>query len=173
MRGILVLAGMMIAFALVAVRFADQAGHGPSAGSSVAVAAPQPATPAPSQNRTTVTIQRDLRGHFAVTGRVNGRPMGFMVDTGATAVALRASDAGALGIHPVPREFVAEVKTANGTVRAAEAQLSMVEIGAVSVREVKALVLPDTALSENLLGMSFLSRLRRFEYGSGRLILEQ
>ena len=168
MRGIFVLAAMMIAFALGAVRYADQAGRAPS----VAVAAPQSPPPA-SQNGSTVTIQRDLRGHFAVTGRVNGRPMGFMVDTGATAVALRASDAGALGIHPVPRDFVAEVKTANGTVRAAEAHLGMVEIGAVSVRDVKALVLPDTALSENLLGMSFLARLRRFEYGSGRLILEQ
>ncbi len=118
-------------------------------------------------------IQRDGRGHFAAAGRVDGRRLDFMVDTGASVIALRASDAASLGIHPVPREFTAEVKTANGSVRAAPAQLSMVEIGGVTVRDVAALVLPDEALSENLLGMSFLSRLRRFEYGNGKLVLEQ
>jgi aspartyl protease family protein len=41
------------------------------------------------------------------------------------------------------------------------------------VRDVAALVMPDEALSDNLLGLSFLSRLRRFEYSAGRLVLEQ
>jgi aspartyl protease family protein len=175
MREIFVLAGMMIALAVVAARYADHSGRGSTNPPSAATLAPPPAAAPVAQNQsgTTVSIQRDIRGHFAVTGRVNGRPMGFMVDTGATAVALRASDAAMLGIHPMPRDFVAQVQTANGSVRAAQAQLSMVEIGAVTVHEVKALVLPDEALSENLLGMSFLSRLRRFEYDSGRLILEQ
>jgi len=78
-----------------------------------------------------------------------------------------------LGIHPPQNAFVAEVRTANGTVRAAPARLDVVEIGGLEVRDVAALVLPDQALSDNLLGLSFLSRLHRFEYSDGKLVLEQ
>ena len=49
----------------------------------------------------------------------------------------------------------------------------MVQIGSLELRDVTALVLPDDALSDNLLGLSFLSRLHRFEYSDGRLVLEQ
>jgi aspartyl protease family protein len=65
------------------------------------------------------------------------------------------------------------VSTANGTILAARTNLQSVDIGGLVVREVSALVLPDEALAENLLGMSYLSRLRRFEFTSSRLILEQ
>jgi aspartyl protease family protein len=68
---------------------------------------------------------------------------------------------------------VTEVKTANGTVRAAPTRLDEVEVGDIVLRDVAALVLPDAALSDNLLGLSFLSRLRRFEYTDGKLVLEQ
>jgi aspartyl protease family protein len=47
------------------------------------------------------------------------------------------------------------------------------DVGGLIVRDVEALVLPDEALAENLLGLSFLSRLKRFEYANGRLVLEQ
>ena len=66
------------------------------------------------------------------------------------------------------REFTVEVKTANGSTRAAPVQLGMVEINGITVHNVAALVSPDEALSENLLGLSFLSRLRRFEFSNGR-----
>jgi aspartyl protease family protein len=49
----------------------------------------------------------------------------------------------------------------------------MVEVGGMIVRDVAVVVMPDAALSENLLGMSFLSRLRRFEFAEGRLVVEQ
>jgi aspartyl protease family protein len=49
----------------------------------------------------------------------------------------------------------------------------MVDIGGLVVHDVDAMVLPDEALSENLLGLSFLSRLKRFEYANGKMILEQ
>jgi aspartyl protease family protein len=49
----------------------------------------------------------------------------------------------------------------------------MVEVGDLIVRDVAAVILPDGALSDNLLGLSFLSRLRRSEYSDGRLVLEQ
>ncbi|MDU6726323.1 MAG: TIGR02281 family clan AA aspartic protease, partial [Bradyrhizobium sp.] len=50
---------------------------------------------------------------------------------------------------------------------------AMVELGELTVRDVEALVLPDTALSENLLGLSFLSKLKRFAYANGEMVLEQ
>ena len=172
MRQILVFAGMLLGMAVLAARFADQTGHAPAAApSTAALAAEKPV--ADSSYGTTVTIPRDGRGHFATTARVDGRRMDFMIDTGASLVALRASDAASLGVHPTAREFTAEVKTANGSIRAAPIDLGMVEISGVTVRNVAALVLPDQALGENLLGMSFLLRLRHFEYTNGRLVLEQ
>jgi len=78
-----------------------------------------------------------------------------------------------LGIHPSERQYSAVVKTANGVVRAAPVELDRVEIEDVTVRDVDAMVMPDGALGENLLGMSFLNRLRRFEFAKDKLVLEQ
>ena len=146
-----------------------------SAKPAPAALAARPAAPvaAAAANSRSVIVPRDARGHFQVDARIEGRNLSFMVDTGASVIALTASDAARLGIHPAQREFVAEVKTANGTVRAAPIRLDKVEVGDLVVRDVAALVLPDEALSDNLLGLSFLSRLRRFEYSDGKLVLEQ
>ena len=96
-----------------------------------------------------------------------------MIDTGASVVALRGSDAAKIGVRPSPSDFNATVTTANGTIKGARAHLDSVEIGDLTVRDVEAMVLPDEALSENLLGLSFLSRLKRFESAGGRMVLEQ
>ena len=95
-----------------------------------------------------------------------------MVDTGASTIALRESDAARLGIHPAERDYRHSVSTANGVVRAASTELNRVDVGGVTVRNVTALILPDEALSQNLLGMTFLSKLR-WEQKNGRLTLEQ
>jgi aspartyl protease family protein len=170
MRQIAVFAALLIAFGVFVARFVDRSAD---KSPTVMAVAPAVAPPEPAQYGRTVVVQRDNRGHFSLDGRVDGRPMRFMVDTGATVIAVRQSDAARLGIHPVPGDFKAEVRTANGTVRAAPANLRMVEVGGLQVYDVRALVLPDDALSENLLGLSFLSRLRRFEFSNGRLVLEQ
>jgi aspartyl protease family protein len=173
MRSALVIAAVAIAAALLVPRFLSNLGPASAPASpqpELAVTAQQPVTDARLRS---VVIPRDGRGHFDVDGRVNGRRVGFMVDTGASVVALTASDAARLGIHPSHNAFVAEVKTANGTVHAAPALLDVVAIGNLEIRDVAALVLPDGALSDNLLGLSFLSRLRRFEYSGGKLVLEQ
>ncbi|HBR45599.1 MAG TPA: TIGR02281 family clan AA aspartic protease, partial [Afipia sp.] len=102
-----------------------------------------------------------------------GRRIGFMVDTGASVIALNESSAALIGIRPRPSEYTANVSTANGSIRAARTRLAMVDIGGLVVRDVDALVLPDDALSENLLGMSYLSKLRRFEMAGGKLVMEQ
>ena len=119
-----------------------------------------------------MTIAPGNNGHFSVEAEVDGRHMDFLIDTGASSVALRAGDAARLGIHPTQREYSINVATANGTVRGAPVELGRVELGALSVRNVAALVLPDEALGQNLLGMSFLSRVR-WEHRNGRLVLEQ
>jgi aspartyl protease family protein len=175
MRQIIMLAGMLVALGVVAARVADQsvrtAPATPPAATTLAAVSPAPA----QQNSygSSVVVPHDARGHFVVDARVDGRHMGFMLDTGASVVALRARDAAALGIHPVARDFTVEVKTANGSTRAAPVQLGTVEVSGLTVRNVAALVSPDEALGENLLGLSFLSRLRRFEYSNGKMLLEQ
>ena len=96
-----------------------------------------------------------------------------MVDAGASLVALNERSAARFGLRPSRSDYNATVSTANGTVKAARTRLAMIELGGIVVRDVDALVLPDAALSENLLGLSFLSRLKRYEYANGKLVLEQ
>jgi aspartyl protease family protein len=171
MRSVIVFAVLALGAAILVPRYAARLGTAPEP-VALAVRPVVPASAATANSRS-VIVPRDARGHFEVDARVEGRQLSFMIDTGASVIALTASDAARLGIHPAQREFVAEVKTANGTVRAAPTQLDMVEVGDLVVRDVAALVLPDEALSDNLLGLSFLSRLRRFEYANGNLVLEQ
>jgi aspartyl protease family protein len=146
---------------------------------STAAPAAHPASLVKAQARPDVSSSRSVviapgsGGHFRVAGRVDGRRVNFMVDTGASVIALTQRDAASLGIHPVERDYVAMVKTANGAMRVAPVELGMVEIDDLEVHNVAAVVLPPGVLNENLLGLSFLSRLRRFEYADGKLVLEQ
>jgi aspartyl protease family protein len=128
--------------------------------------------PAASAGSRTVTIQRSANGHFQTEVTVDGRRIDMMVDTGASMIALRERDAKRLGIHPGINDYTAKVSTANGIVKAARVELGRVDVGGVTVRNVAAMVLPDEALGTNLLGMSFLSKLR-WEQRNGRLVLEQ
>lgn len=168
MRQILVFAGLVLAVGAGAARYADVA----APRSSLVPGAAAKVEPPPPIGGT-VSIARDEQGHFRADGRVDGRHVMFMVDTGASVVALRESDAASFGLHPSRRDFTAQVNTANGVVHGAPASLNMVEVGGLLVRDVKALVLPDEALGENLLGMSFLARLRHWEFVNGKLVLEQ
>ena len=120
-----------------------------------------------------LTLSSDRAGHFQVDANVDGGRINFVVDSGASQVVLRESDAAKIGIRPVERDYTATVSTANGQIRAARARLNRVAVGDITVHDVNALVLPDRALSTNLLGVSFLSRLKRYEYANGRLVLEQ
>jgi aspartyl protease family protein len=120
-----------------------------------------------------LSIPRDARGHFQTDGRIDGQRIDFMVDTGASMIALNEKSAARFGLRPIPADYKLTVSTANGTIKAARTRLAMVEIGGLIVRDVDAMVLPDEALSENLLGLSFLSKLKRFEYANGKMVLEQ
>ena len=120
-----------------------------------------------------ISISPDARGHFQTDARIEGQRIDFMVDTGASVVALNESSAARFGLRPSRGDYTATVTTANGKLKAARARIAMMDVGGLIVRDVEAMVLPDEALSENLLGLSFLSKLRRFEYANGRLVLEQ
>jgi aspartyl protease family protein len=120
-----------------------------------------------------LSIARDARGHFQTEGRIEGQRIDFMVDTGASVIALNEKSAARFGLRPSRADYNATVTTANGTLKAARARIAVVQVGELTVRDVDAMVLPDEALSENLLGLSFLSKLKRFEYANGKMVLEQ
>ena len=119
-----------------------------------------------------ISIPRDARGHFQTDGRIDGQRVDFMVDTGASLVALNEKSAARFGLRPSRGDYNATVTTANGTIKAARTRIAMIDRRNRGARR-RAMVLPDEALSENLLGLSFLSKLKRFEYANGRLVLEQ
>jgi aspartyl protease family protein len=120
----------------------------------------------------TVRLESDSRGHFQVDARVDGRPIDFIVDTGASSVVLRESAAAKLGIFPKPSDYTGRTSTANGIARYAPVRLNRIEVSGISVYDVRAAVMPDEALNVNLLGMTFLSRVK-FSHDHGRLVLEQ
>lgn len=176
MRNILIIAAVLTGLGVLLARMADNLQPSMQAAASPrnnALAKIQPEPQPASAGRRSHAIARDARGHFQTDGRVDGRRVGFMVDTGASVIALNESSAAQLGIRPSRADYTANVSTANGTIKAARTRLASVDVGGLEVRDVEAMVLPDTALSENLLGLSYLSRLRRFEYSGGKLVLEQ
>jgi aspartyl protease family protein len=175
MRGVLTFAALALAAGLVVPKYATQMHASRPAQPAPTVMAAHSEAPAPSSaaDSRSVVITPGRNGHFEVAGEVDGRHMNFMVDTGASVVALTARDAAMLGIHPAESEYRALVRTANGTVRAAPVMLDRVEIDDIVVHDVAAMVLPEDALADNLLGLTFLSRLHKFEYADGRLVLEQ
>jgi aspartyl protease family protein len=174
MRSVIAFAGMALAAAIVTPKLIEHIGAMKERDAAVAmkVAPAAPTAPTTYSSRS-VVVEADAPGHFRVEARVDGRRLDFMLDTGASLIALTARDAARVGIRPTRSDYTARVKTANGSVKAAHVQLGAIEIDGIMVRDVPALVLPDEALSENLLGLSFLSRLRRFEYARGKLVLEQ
>lgn len=145
----------------------------PAAASTNVAAQAALAAPSVEAGFRRLNIPRDTRGHFATEGRIDGQRINFMVDTGASVVALNESSAARFGLRPTPGQYTSKVNTANGTVKAARTQIAMIDLGGLIVRDVDAMVLPDEALSENLLGLSFLSKLKRFEYANGQMVLEQ
>ena len=173
MRNILVFAAVIAGLGICMARMADNLVPAKIAVASNQAPAPVMSDASASAGRRSHTIPKDSRGHFSTDGRVEGRRIGFMVDTGASVIALTESSAAQVGIRPLRSDYTAPVTTANGVVKAARARLSSVDIGGLEVRDVEAMVLPDNVLSENLLGLSYLSRLKRFEYSGGKLVLEQ
>lgn len=120
-----------------------------------------------------VRLDADERGHFIADFRLNGRPLPALVDTGATMVAINASTARRIGVTLRQEDFKYRVETANGTAKAASANIDRLQIGRIYVEDVDAMVLEDKALDGTLIGMSFLKRLAGFEVKDGALLMVQ
>lgn len=119
-----------------------------------------------------VRLRRRNDGHFIARVEVNGSPpIAMLVDTGASTVVLRSTDAAQLGIDVQRLSFTVPVQTANGLSYSAAVRLREVAIGGIVVGGVDALVARPGALKESLLGMSFLRRLRSYEFSGDFLTL--
>lgn len=129
--------------------------------------APLPTILRPGPSTHTLVYRAGPLGHVVLTASVNGAPVRFLVDTGASTVALSAADARAVGINLGALVFDRTTTTANGLVRVAPIILREIRIEQLSVENVPAVV--DANLSGSLLGMSFLSRLKSFEMREGAL----
>ncbi len=103
-------------------------------------------------------IAKGVGGHYWIAGSANGQPVQFLVDTGATSVALNEAQARSLGIDYRSVGTPLQVNTAGGVVRGWRVSLSSVKLGELEVLGVEAVVLEGGAPGEALLGMSFLSR---------------
>ncbi len=105
-----------------------------------------------------VTIYRDPKGAYTTVGSINGRTVNFMVDTGATAIAMSANEARRLGIVYRLDGDPVGVTTASGTVPGHRVTLDRVAVGDITLRNVDALVIPGDLPEQVLLGLTFLNR---------------
>lgn len=120
-----------------------------------------------------VRVRADRQGHFVIDAVINGRPVTLMADTGATLVVLSFDDAERLGLSPRSLDFTGLARTANGVSRIAPVTLDRVRVDGITLYSIQAAVAERGALSDNLLGMSFLSKLSRFEMKGDELVLAQ
>ena len=114
---------------------------------------------APASNaRQSATLAADPRGHFFADAIVNGQPLRFVVDTGASVVVLSGSDAARLGID-WRKGPAARMQTANGATTGHFVKLQSVRVGGIELQNIDGVVVEQGLGSFGLLGMSFLNRL--------------
>jgi aspartyl protease family protein len=118
-----------------------------------------------------IEVPRAEDGHYYLTLTINGTPVPFMVDTGASGVVLAGADAARLGIDPESLMFLGEAATANGVVRTARVSLPVVELGPFRNEDFNAYV-TEGDLDQSLLGMDYLGQFR-MEFDGGTLVLRQ
>ncbi len=134
-------------------------------------------TIAAAQGRThpahkTVVLNANTYGHFQAIAEINGQPVEFMTDTGATYVALSYESAQKLGLTQNLR-FTGRSTTANGVARVASIEIDELRIGEISVKGVQAVVAEPGRMTQNLLGMSFIRQLSGFELNGGTLTMRE
>ena len=122
------------------------------------------------QNSLVITASVD--GHYYVYGKANGKRIRFMIDTGASKITLSPQDASRIGIDLEALKFTQRYQTANGIGLGAPYQLKNLTIGSFDFADIKVSV-NKSALGFSLLGMSFLERLRSFEFSNGKLFLRR
>lgn len=117
-----------------------------------------------------VRVPRSYDGHYYLTLEINGAPIRFVVDTGATDMVLTPQDAARAGLHTANLRYTSRAMTANGMVQTAPVRLDRVELGPISDRYVPAVV-NGSPMQESLLGMSYLNLFDRIAIEDGQMVL--
>ena len=144
-----------------------------------AVAETQATKPAPFNTTTAssfdetggLVLTREPDGHFYAPGNVNGAGLRFLVDTGASVVALTQNDAEQLGQYVHPGELTVVGRGVNGEVMGKAIMISRLSVGDITADNVRAVIIPE-GLPVSLLGQSFLSRIANVTINSDRMTLK-
>ncbi|WP_037307269.1 retropepsin-like aspartic protease family protein [Ruegeria halocynthiae] len=120
----------------------------------------------------TIEVPRSYDGHYYLPVVVNGEPITFLVDTGASQIVLSEQDATRIGIDPDQLNYFGRAATANGEVRTAPVRLDSLELGPITDRNVSAWI-NEGELRQSLLGMDYLHRFSNIQFTDGRLILSR
>lgn len=116
-----------------------------------------------------VVLEENRQGHYWASGAINGQPTEFMLDTGATSIAIPEALARSLGLERGPS---VRMQTANGVATGYMTRLERVSIGPIALDNLRAIITPGLDRDTVLLGMNFLGELE-FERRDGRLVLRQ
>ncbi|WP_438862820.1 retropepsin-like aspartic protease family protein [Neptunicella sp.] len=122
-----------------------------------------------TSNQVMVTLQPNKQGHYVATGSINGYPVTYLLDTGATQVSIPAHLASKLGLQA---GYPQQVNTANGVIQVASTRINTLSLGEIELHDIAAHLNPAIASDEILLGMSALKKLD-FQQRNGALILTQ
>lgn len=117
-----------------------------------------------------IAIRRSADGHFRVRASVNGAPVPFVIDSGASGIALTRTAAAAAGINLASLDFSGVAMTASGMTRTASARLDSFSVGPISLGAMSAVVLPIDG-GDSLLGMSFLNALKSWRVEGDQMLL--
>ncbi len=117
-----------------------------------------------------VSVPQSPDGHYHLVLQINGTPVEFVVDTGATDMVLSQQDAARVGLDPATLAYTGVALTANGEVRTAPVRLDRVELGSIVDRDIRAVV-NEGDLDGSLLGMGYLGLFDRIEIAGDELIL--
>ncbi|MEQ9317408.1 MAG: TIGR02281 family clan AA aspartic protease [Henriciella sp.] len=142
-----------------------------ASGPTVTVNALQEEDDASMRKSAVLSIRDD--GHYWARTVVNRKAsVDFMVDTGASTVAITQADARKMGLRPDELTYDARIRTAGGETFGADVIIEQIQIGQVRVKNVPGVVMKDE-LTQSLLGMSFLRELYSYEFRGDRMIIRQ
>lgn len=122
---------------------------------------------------TTVRLRRNPQGMYSSIGSINGKPVDFLVDTGASLIAMNANQAKRLSLDYQRLGKPVTVSTASGLEQGYQIELKRVTLGDIELRDIDAVVLAGSSPPEVLLGMSFLGKLEIQHNGQGMQLIKK
>ena len=121
-------------------------------------------------NEGRIVLPQAADGHYYLAAEVNGAPIQFVVDTGASQIVLTQADARRAGLDTDNLAYIGRAFTANGEVRTAPVRLDLLAIGEIEDQNVRAVV-NEGVMEQSLLGMDYLGRFSSVEIARGKLVL--